>query len=343
MLKGRVGAARIWFQLALTGGFLGLLAWRVDIGDALATLPEANWLWVPLALVVFTIAKALHTARWRIFLGGHRNVPFLGLLGIFLVHNMANAVLLLRAGDVLRIQTASQRYKIPRSELTATVIVVETLLDGLTFVLLLAFAFSLGSIPGVLRVPFWIMAGLALFGLALGLAGARWVRPDRLMGAYPFRWFSDDVKESASTMAGRFLDGMRTLREPRLAVPAMVLSIGGWLLEGCSYWIFGEAFGLNLDFAGYLLIMMAANFAVSIPITPLGIGPYEVATQELIVLLGVGRAIAGGYAIGIHLCFIIWITIVGLVAMWAMRLSPGEVFYLKAPQEADSNTQPEPP
>jgi glycosyltransferase 2 family protein len=343
VLKGRLSASRIWFQLALTGGFLGLLAWRVDIGDALATLPEANWFWVPAALVLFTFAKALHAARWRVFLGGHRNVPFLGLLGIFLVHNMANAVLLLRAGDVLRIQTTSQRYKIPRSELTATVIVVETLLDGLTFVLLVVVAFSLGSIPDALRVPFWTMAGLALFGLALGLLGARWVRPDWLMGAYPFRWFSSDIKASASTVIDRFLDGMRTLREPRLAVPAMVLSIGGWLLEACSYWIFGEAFGLSLDFADYLLVMIAANFAVSIPITPSGIGPYELAVQEVLVLLGVSSALAGGYAIGVHLSLIVWITLVGLVAMWAMRLSPGEIFYVMPPQEPDSSTQPEAP
>jgi len=343
VLKSKLGAGRIWFQLAVTGGFLGLLAWRVDIGDALATLPDANWLWVPPALVVFTIAKALHTARWRILLGGHRDVPFLGLLGIFLVHNMANAVLPLRAGDVVRIQTTAQRYKIPRSELTATVIVVETLLDGLTFVLLLVFAFSLGAIPGVLLVPFWTVAGLALFGLALGLAGARWVRPGWLMGAYPFRWFSSDIKASASIAIDRFLDGMRALREPRLAVPAMVLSMGGWLLEACSYLLFGEAFGLSLDFADYLLVMMAVNFAVSIPITPSGIGPYEVAMQELLVLLGVDAALAGGYAIATHLSFIIWITLVGLVAMWALRLSPGEIFYVRAPQEADSSAQPEAP
>src|SRR3972149_8478176 len=118
--------ARFWFQLTLTAGFLTLLAWRVNIGDALATLPDANWAWVLPGLVLFTLAKAVHTLRWRLFLGRHRDVPLTGLLGIFLVHNMANAVLLLRAGDVLRIQTTSQRYGIPRSELTATVIVVET-------------------------------------------------------------------------------------------------------------------------------------------------------------------------------------------------------------------------
>jgi uncharacterized protein (TIRG00374 family) len=319
--------ASFWFQVALTAGFLVLLAWRVDIGDALRTLPDANWAWVLPGLVIFTLSKAVHTARWRVFLGD-RDVPFTGLLGIFLVHNMANAVLLLRAGDVLRIQTTSQRYNIPRAELAATVIVVETLLDGFAFVVLIAVAFVLGAIPVVLRGAFWAMAGLALIGLFLGIAGARWMSPESLDRVYPIRWLSDDARRSVKAAVGQFLLGMRTLRESRLAVPAMLLSIGGWLLEAIAYWFFGHAFGLGLHFGDYLLIMMTANFAVSIPITPSGIGPYEVATQELVVALGADRALATGFAIGMHLCFIIWITITGLAAMWLMRLSPDEIFYI---------------
>jgi uncharacterized protein (TIRG00374 family) len=333
---------RFWFQLALTGGFLGLLAWRVNIGDALATLPHANWAWVLPGLVIFTLSKAVHTARWRVFLGSHRRIPFSGLLGIFLVHNMANAVLLLRAGDLLRIQTTSQRYGISRSEVTATVIVVETLLDGLTFVLLVAIAFSLGAIPEVLRATFWAMAGLALFGLALGVVGARWIKAEALERVYPLRWLSHDARESVKSVVGNFLEGMRTLRESRLAVPAIALSIAGWLLEAASYWFFGQAFGLSLEPSAYLLIMMTANFAVSIPVTPSGIGPYEVATQEVIVLLGAERALATGFAIGIHLCFIVWITITGLAAMWLMRLSPSEIFYLVEAQERKPQPQPQP-
>lgn len=340
-MMGPLRRARFWFQLALTGGFLGLLAWRVNIGDALATLPDANWAWVLPGLVIFTVAKAVHTARWRIFLGSHRKIPFSGLLGIFLVHNMANAVLLLRAGDVLRIQTAHQRYGVSRSELAATVIVVETLLDGLAFVLLVAIAFSFGAIPGVLRATFWTMAGLALFGLALGVLGARWFKAEALERIYPLRWLSHDARGSVKTLITNFLEGMRALRESRLAVPAIALSIAGWLLEAVSYWFFGQAFGLDLDLSAYLLIMMTANFAVSIPITPSGIGPYEVATQELIVLLGAERALATGFAIGIHLCFIIWITLTGLAAMWLMRLSLDEIFTLSEPQERRQQPQPE--
>jgi len=339
---GPLRMARFWFQLALTGGFLGLLAWRVNIGDALATLPQANWAWVLPGLVVFTISKAMHAARWRIFLGAHRKLPFSGLLGIFLVTNMANAVLLLRAGDVLRIQTTSQRYGIPRSELTATVIVVETLLDGLTFIVLVAAAFALGQVTGVLRGTFWGMAGLALLGFALGVVVARYVQPEIVERAYPFRWFSQDVRERIKVLLRQFLDGMRTMRESKLAVPAVALSLGGWLLEACSYWFFGQAFGLDLNFGAYLLIMMTANFAVAIPLTPSGIGAYELATQELIVFLGAEPALATGFAIGTHLCLITWITIVGLAAMWLMRLTPSEIFYVVPEQQGERQPQPKP-
>ncbi len=341
-MKGTLRHARFWFQLVLTAGFLFLLAWRVDIGDALATLPDANWAWVIPGLLLFTMSKAVHTYRWRIFLGRHRNVPYTGLLGIFLVHNMANSVLLLRAGDILRIQTTSQRYDIPRSELTAVVIVVETLLDGLAFVILVALAFTLGTIPGVLRGTFWGMAGLALIGVAIGVIAARYVNVETIGRHYPFRWLSPEARSSVMVLLRQFQEGLRTLRDPALAAPAIAASVVGWLLEAGSYWMFGNAFGLGLSWSAYLLIMMTANFVVSIPITPSGIGPYEVATQALVVALGGASAAATGYAIGIHLCFIIWITITGVIAMWLTHLGPQEIFYLAKEEQAEASPQPEP-
>ena len=92
-MMGPLRIARFWFQVTLTAGFLALLVWRIgDIGAALATLPEANWAWVPLGLAVFTLSKAVHALRWRVFLVRHRSSPFSGRLGIFLIPNMANPV-----------------------------------------------------------------------------------------------------------------------------------------------------------------------------------------------------------------------------------------------------------
>jgi len=199
---------------------------------------------------------------------------------------------------------------------------------------------AFGTIPGVLRGTFWGMAGLALIGVALGVLAARWVKVDTLGRHYPFRWLSADARSSVLTLLHQFQDGLRTLRDPELAVPAIVVSVVAWMLEAGAYWMFGEAFGLNLSWSAYLLIMMTANFVVSIPITPSGIGPYEVATQALVVGLGADAALATGYAIGIHLVFIIWITLTGLVAMWLTHLSPREIFYL-AQEPAEATPQPE--
>jgi uncharacterized protein (TIRG00374 family) len=339
-MRAPLRLARFWFQFLVTAGFIVLLAWRVDIGEALATLPEANWLWVIPAVCVFTLAKAVFTLRWRVFLGSHRDLPYSGLFGIFLVHNMANAILLLRAGDILRIQTTSQRYGITRSEVTATVIVVETLLDGLAFVALVAVAFSLGAIPGVLKATFWALAGLALFGLLLGVFAARYVNADGLAAFGPLRWLSQDARSSVTSIVGQFMEGMRALREPGLALVAIPLSLIGWSLEAVSFGLFGQAFGLELAPVDYVLVMMTANFAVSIPLTPSGIGPYEVAIQELVVALGTERSLATGYAIGMHLCVIIWVTITGLVAMWMMKLTPDDIFYLSQDREGEPQAQP---
>jgi uncharacterized protein (TIRG00374 family) len=318
--------ARFWFQLALTGGFIALLAWRVNIGDALATFPDVDWVWVVPGLAAFTGSRFLHALRWRVFLRPERELPWQGMFGIFLVGNMANITIPLRAGDLLRVQVAANRYSISRSELTATVFVVETLLDGLTFVVLVAIAFGLGQTPGVLRATFWGMAGLALFGLALGVGTARFVRPEAVERMYPFRWLSPDIRARASRLLAQFLEGMETLRNWRLAGLAFAYSLPGWLLEAVSYWFFGHAFGLGLDPGAYLILMMTANFAVSIPLTPSGIGPYEVAVAEVAVLLGADRALATGFAIGTHLCFIVWIVFTGLVAMWLLKLTPQELF-----------------
>ena len=71
-MRGPLGSFRLWFQLIATGGFFVLLAWRVDIGEALRTLPEANWAWVLPGLVIYTASKAVHTLRWRSTLSPRR-------------------------------------------------------------------------------------------------------------------------------------------------------------------------------------------------------------------------------------------------------------------------------
>ena len=95
------------------------------------------------------------------------------------------------------------------------------------------------------------------------------------------------------------------------------------------FWLFGQAFGLDLPFSAYLVIMIGANMVVSLPLTPTSIGVYEVALLEVVALFGVDRSLAASYAIGTHVFISIWIGLTGLMAIWLLNLRFEDVFYLR--------------
>jgi hypothetical protein len=85
--------------------------------------------------------------------------------------------------------------------------------------------------------------------------------------------------------------------------------------------------------------MMTANFAVSIPLHRPASAVRGGHAGAAAVALGSARA-GDRLRDRDHLCFIIWITLTGLTAMWLMKLRPHEIFYLQPP-EADVAPQPE--
>ncbi len=329
----RLPDRRLLFRVGLSGGLLGLLVWRVNIGEALQTFTEANYLYVIPALPIYTVSKLVDAQRWRMMLSPIRRVPVWGLFGSLLIANMANNAVPVRVGDVLRVQVPAQRYDLPRAGLTATVFVTETLVDGVVFVVLGLLGLALiPEFPSALTNLLWALFGAVVGGLLVAGAAAQlrlevgWEERGWL------RWVPARIRQTVGELLPQFLEGLGTLRRPRLGFEVLALSFVAWLLETLMFWLFGQAFGLGLSFSSYLVIMIAANMIVSMPVAPSNIGPYELATAEVVAVLGVSRPLAGGYAIGTHLLNIIWVGFAGLIAMWMLRVSFEDLFYLRRPQ-----------
>ena len=322
---------RLIFRLALSGGLVGLLVWRINISEALQTFTEVNYAYVLPALVLHTASKAVASLRWRLMLSRIGRPPLGVLFGTMLVANMTNNVLPLRVGDILRVQVPAQRYGLPRAGLTSTVFITESLVDGVTFVLLALVGFSLLEVPDILNDLFWALLGAVAAGLVLALFGAHISLPVGWQQRWWVRRLPERFRDALGNLLPPFVEGLATLRSPRLGGQVLALSSVAWLLEATSFWLFGLAFELDLQFSSYLLIMIAANMTVSVPVAPAGIGPWELATAEVVAILGVARPVAGAYAIGTHVFTILWVGFVGVLAMWALRLSLGDVLYLRAP------------
>ncbi len=330
---------RLWFRIVLSAVLIGLLLWRVDVREALETLRDADYAYVALALPVYSLSKLVDAFRWRLMLSRVGSPPVPGLFGIYLMANMANNLFPVRVGDILRVQVPARRYGLSRAGLTATVFVTESLLDGLAFVILLLAALAFLDIP---RLPLTLIWGLTTV-VAAGLAVAVTVARMRLTEGWQDRgWFSRlprPIREAAAGPLPEFLDGLALLRDPVLGARAMAATFVAWLLESTVFYLFGLTFGLDLSFADYVVIMITANMIVAMPVAPSNVGPYEVAVAAVLVLLGVGSAQAGAYAVGSHLLNIIWVGLSGLVAMWLMGLGFRDVFYLGTPPQ-EQEAQP---
>ena len=323
-----LGNRRLWLQLGLTVAFVGVLAWRVNIGDAVRTFSQVGYGWVVPALVIFSLSKLIHSYRWQLTLEKTEQAPVAELFGIYLVSNMTNSAVPLRLGDLLRVQIPAKRFGIPRAELTASVFVVETVLDGFTFLVLIVAVVSFLDLPGLSTGLLWGVCVGAAVGFVLALAAARFRPPANLAEKRWLRLFSEDIRHQIARIVPQFLDGLEAMRDPRRMARAIAVSFPAWLVEAVMFWFFGLAFGLDLAPHKYIIIMITANLVVAVPITPWNIGTYEVALQEVISALGVDRSLAAGYAIGIHIFSIMWITFTGLVSVWLLKLSLRDVFFM---------------
>ncbi|MYB40726.1 MAG: flippase-like domain-containing protein [Chloroflexi bacterium] len=312
-------------QLPLIAISLAVLVWRVDIVEGFRHLPDVRPGWILAGMATFTLSKAIHAYRWRVFLQ-HREAPLAPLLGIFLASNLANALVPFRAGDLLRIELPSRMLKLPRAELVSSVLIVETIFDGLAFVLLLLAAVALfGDL--VVALPAVVFFAVVVVVVFLGLSWlARLGVPEDPESSALLRWLPDRWRGRGAHYTRQFLEGMSSLRDLRRIAGALIVSIVAWMAEVAVYWMLGRAFGFELDAGEAIVLMIAANLVVSLPLTPWDVGPYEIAVTEAFVLLGGDRVDASTYAVGSHLVLLGWITLSGAVAMLALSLRPREVF-----------------
>ena len=314
-------------RLVVSLALIGFLLWRIDLTRLAHELQNANYLYVLPALALFSIAKLLVARRWRLMMSDFEHVPPLDFLfATLLVSNLANNIVPARLGDLIRVQVPAERYGSSRARLTSTVFATESLLDGIALVTLALIGLALVDLHGFPTGVFWGALGLLVGSLAAVVPLSHlqlregWTC-NGLLTRLPQR-----AQDFLETSVPHFIDGLVVFKELRLAVPAIALSFIIWGLEIGMFWLFGIAFGVHLSLPAWMLVMVAANMISSLPITPSNIGTYELAVAELLRALGIDAGVAGGFAIAVHVFNIAWITVMGFVALWWLKLSVADVF-----------------
>lgn len=245
---------------------------------------------------------------------------------------MANHVLPVRLGELIRAYVIGRKEGISKSSAFAT-IVVARIFDGMTVLLFFVIIHFTSSYdyPGWLQKA--IFVAFIFFFLALGCILFLKLRSDLALRATSciLRPFPANVNSAVSNQLELFIEGLGIIRSARNAVMASIYSIMVWLPNGIIIYVLAASFDIDLPFSGSLLMLAIYTFGIMIPSAPAFIGTIQYFSVVGLSLFGVSRSVALGYSVIYHLCAFLPVTIVGFIflfiegySLMELRKSAGE-------------------
>jgi glycosyltransferase 2 family protein len=316
---------RIWVGFLISAGFLYFAFRGQDFNQIRDSLRHVNYWYLIPAIGLYFLGVFVRAFRWSVLLRPVQKLRARQIFPVTVVGFMANNVLPLRTGEIVRAYDINRRYGVRKTAALAT-IAVERLFDGLTmlgFMLTAAVFVSFTDDLRHLTIVAFIVFACILIGLFVLTFGGSF--RDRLMqlalGPMP-----TPLADKVERMAESFLAGLGVLkRKGDLALVAGASALA-WLLEASMYWTIAKGFGSPLEdemgIAASLLTTGVANLATLIPSSPGYVGPFE-AGVVLVVngALGVNKSIALSYAVVVHAALYFPITIWGLIEWSRMHVS----------------------
>lgn len=325
-------------SLALAAGLLALLLWHVNVSAVRDELAQASLWWLPLAFFANLISDWFRAIRWQqLFRPLARvDVPF--LFGVAVVGVAANLALPFRAGEMVRLQVLRRRTGLKLASILATIL-SEKLMDIVAFCSFIVVGLLLYREARFL----WPLAVAYGVVLALGVFGARWLAPPQAGGERIFGGRDGRLSGWLAGEVGAFGRGLQAFRRWRAIFHAVWASHAAWLCEALMYYAVGRSLGLDLPLAVYLLAVVAATVAVSVPLTQAGVGVFEVFLTGLLVAFGLDKAQAAAFAIFAHVMVAVPYFATGPLAAVALRLSPSDIFFVRRSAVRDNPQAPTEP
>jgi glycosyltransferase 2 family protein len=305
-----------------------------DFGKIAAELRLADPWWFLLSVMAATGVFWPRAWRWKTLLQPtYPGTSFRNRFRATCIGFMGNNLLPARIGEFARVFALSRLERVPIVTGLGS-LVIERLFDAVFVIGLLFVALSLPGVPDLSAARGVNVQGVAnvlavLVVIAMVLGALLVLFPKRSVGffeRYIARALPRGIRRPVVDALEAFLSGLGVLRSPRLFISALVQSGGLWLFNALGFYLGFKAFGIDVNFAGALLVQSVIALGVSVPSGPGFFGVFE--AFALLVLnqlyhIETERVLA--FALGFHLGGFIPVTLMGLFYAWRLGISLKEV------------------
>ena len=286
--------ARGLFVLASLVAAILAVWWRGPEWDTVYhAFDFVSWRWVVVGVLLNLLSVLARSLSWKLTIDQALAPPlptFPQVFSAFGVGLLGNAVLPARAGELARVAVLRRHLPGP-SGTSATLlgtVFAHRLFDLFPIALLVVYVVTTA------KLPHWAVTGvviLGLVGLALLAVAMLTARRDNDGEA--------DGSRKASRLIAMARQGLAVLRTPAAAAAAILLQIGGWILQLLAVWAVAEAFDLDVPLPAAALVLLLMNVATVFPLWPGNVGLLQAAVALPLVQYGV--AYGTGFAYGLVL------------------------------------------
>ena len=310
--------------ISLVCGYLAVRG--VEWSAVWAAMGRVSLLALLEAMACLGVLFLLRAYRWQRFVEPLQPLPLWPFFSATLIGFMANDVLPLRVGELVRAYALAHLTQVRVSAALATA-VLERVWDAILISLLLIGALS--RFP----LPVWLARTnlLILGGCVVSLLGGWWLVRQ---GEAGLAWLPPRL----ATLVAHFIGGLGALRSVSLVVWTLLLSLAIWLALAAYYWVLLRACGFALPVEAALMVMVLTVLGAALPAAPSFVGTFQYATVLALSFFSVSKEEALGFSIVAHLAQILPVTIAGLIALvqarlplWPSRLIPARAEALHAP------------
>lgn len=324
----------------MLGGVLLVLVFRdVDLDEFWSSIRSVDQTWWSISVVTVVGLHLTRAWRWGRIVHRIKPLPQRDVLSANSMGFLAILVMPFRLGEMVRPYILHERHGVPFGSALYSVVVertVDILALGMLFLIAVLFAdLPLESFPiGDWDVRFVvegrkaILIALTPFG---GCLLAFLLLQDRAV-----RWTTavvgmvhEGLARKTAAMMQSFLDGVRTMKDPRFGLEMAVSTTLIWALNVACLWSLFIAFrfeGLGPMTGLVLLVVMVVGSLLPAP--PMFAGVYEVFVVVGLALFGVGRDEATAYAVVSHMSMITVVVGLGLVFLWLDGVPVSRIFRL---------------
>ena len=304
-----MGVLKALGTFALGLGLIYLLLGYAGPGETWAVIKKAEPFWLAVAAVTFTISILARAVRWDLLLrpmeyrGGVR-----GLLGIYMVSLFLSYVLPARVGDLARPYMAGKRFDLSIGKALASV-ALERVFDLLAVAL--AVLLALAYLPRAMEAA-WVLRGVVVLALMVVLAILVLLvsyRYEARLAALVIRIASTvqmgyvtAIGRRSSSLLGAFNRGLREMTLTRRSmVPIASISLLVWGAELATSYLVLLSLGVTASLPAFILAISIGVAFATLPLTPGGLGSYELGVTAVLTMGGVPGASALAFSLTDHI------------------------------------------